>query len=122
MQAITTTTREFSVSEREEIVIEIMSEDPEEWAEFTPEVRAYLRATKPLFPVSAVDLIKPFVEATTDDQHSIKTQVSYRDADDLAEQIAKFIFPSTLNPQRREALEWLLKAFAAEIKRSAIEP
>jgi alkanesulfonate monooxygenase SsuD/methylene tetrahydromethanopterin reductase-like flavin-dependent oxidoreductase (luciferase family) len=46
----------------------------------------------------------------------------YRDAADLAAQIAAKVFPHVADRPRRDELAALLQAFAAEIKRSAIEP
>jgi hypothetical protein len=47
---------------------------------------------------------------------------SYEDVADLAAQIAEKVFPHNFDRQRRDELTALLQAFAAEIKRSAIEP
>lgn len=46
----------------------------------------------------------------------------YKDADDLAEQIASKIFSHNIDRARRDELATLLHVFAAEIKRSAVEP
>jgi hypothetical protein len=43
-------------------------------------------------------------------------------ADDLAARIAATVFPHVQDQQRRDSLADLLFAFAAEIRRSAIEP
>ena len=48
--------------------------------------------------------------------------VHYTDAADLAVQIAETVFPHNLDRLRRDGLATLLTDFAAEIKRSAIEP
>lgn len=47
--------------------------------------------------------------------------ITYRDAADLAEQIAAAFFPEEYLVMRREELAALLTAFAAEIRRSAVE-
>lgn len=47
---------------------------------------------------------------------------AYRDATDLAAQIAAKVFVHVVDRPRRDELAALLAAFAAEIKRSAIEP
>ena len=47
---------------------------------------------------------------------------TYRDAADLADQIARKIWEGIESPANRDRLAQLLTAFAAEIKRSAIEP
>jgi hypothetical protein len=49
-------------------------------------------------------------------------RVRYVNADDLAEQIADALFPRVSDRLPRDRLAVLLKTFAAEIKRSAIEP
>ncbi len=46
----------------------------------------------------------------------------YRDASALAEEIARVVFPHYFDDAKRDKLIALLKKFAAEIKRSAIEP
>ncbi len=43
-------------------------------------------------------------------------------ADDVAALIAAAVFPLTHDAERRDSLAALLAAFAAEIRRSAIEP
>lgn len=46
----------------------------------------------------------------------------YTDVADLAAQVAAKVLPHAFDRERRDALAALLAAFAAEIKRSAIEP
>jgi hypothetical protein len=48
--------------------------------------------------------------------------VRYADASDLAEAIASAIYPYSQDRDRHEKVAYLLTLFAAEIRRSAIEP
>lgn len=48
--------------------------------------------------------------------------VRYADVADLAAQIAKVIYPYPQDQHRQETLTYVLTLFAAEIRRSAIEP
>jgi hypothetical protein len=52
---------------------------------------------------------------------TITKTVTYKDADDLAAQIASRLFPMMSDVEHWNDLRLLLCAFAAEIKRSAIE-
>ena len=47
---------------------------------------------------------------------------AYRNADDLARQIAETIFPHNSDAMRQRFLRMLLAMFAEEIRRSAREP
>jgi hypothetical protein len=55
-------------------------------------------------------------------KQKLTPRVAFTGADDLAEQVADKVFYHNLDRGRRDELAALLKAFAAEIKRSAIEP
>lgn len=50
------------------------------------------------------------------------TPIQFRDAADLAGQIAKLIYPYPQDGQKHDRLEHLLALFANEVRRSAVEP